>query len=190
MLSRETVPTQFGGCRLRLGARQAFTKRSFCIFFDPQENKKMRVRSIVVISLATLALIISAIGYAQVKRPFHDGSVWDIAFIRVKPGMDVGYMNYLAGDWKRNQEAFKKAGMILSYKVISTESHGPGDFNLMLMTEYKDLATMEANQDKGDTLSQQVIGDDQKQMQGYRDRSEMRENMGSRLSREVILEPK
>ena len=93
----------------------------------------MRVRSIVVISITALALIISAIGYAQVKRPFHDGSVWDISFIRVKPGMGVAYMNYLATDWKRNQEASKKAGLILSYKVISTEGHGTQDFNLMLM---------------------------------------------------------
>jgi len=150
----------------------------------------MRVRSIVVISITALALIISAIGYAQVKRPFHDGSVWDISFIRVKPGMGVAYMNYLATDWKRNQEASKKAGLILSYKVISTEGHGTQDFNLMLMTEYKDLATMEANADKGDALAQQVVGDDKVQMQGYRDRSEMREMIGDRLSREIILEPK
>lgn len=150
----------------------------------------MRVRSIVVVSIAALALIISAIGYAQVKRPFHDGSVWDISFIRVKPGMDVAYMNYLATDWKRNMEASKKAGLILSYKVIATEAHGPTDFNLMLMTEYKDLATMEANQDKGDALAQQVVGDDKTQMEGYKQRLEIREMIADRLSREIILEPK
>lgn len=150
----------------------------------------MRVRSIVVVSIAALALIISAIGYAQVKRPYHDGSVWDIAYIRIKPGMGSAYMNYLATDWKRNQEASKKAGIILSYKVIASEGHGVNDFNLMLMTEYKDLASMEANQDKADALGQQIVGDDQKQMQGYKDRSEMREIIGDRLSREIILEPK
>jgi hypothetical protein len=60
----------------------------------------------------------------------------------------------------------------------------------MLMTEYKDLATMEAGEDKADALSQKVIGTDEKQMQGYKDRSEIREVMGNRLAREVILEPK
>ena len=43
----------------------------------------------------------------------------------------------------------------------------------MLMTEYKDLATMEANEDKGDALAQKMIGNDEKQMQGYKDRSEI-----------------
>lgn len=58
------------------------------------------------------------------------------------------------------------------------------------MTEYKDLATMEANEGKADALLQRTIGDDSKQMQGYKDRSEIREVVGTRLAREIILEPK
>jgi hypothetical protein len=104
--------------------------------------------------------------------------------------MDAAYMDYLAGSWKANQEAAKKEGLILSYKVIGAEGHTPADWNLMLMTEYKDLATMEANEDKADALAQKMIGNDQKQMQGYKDRSEIREVMGDRLAREIILEPK
>jgi hypothetical protein len=60
----------------------------------------------------------------------------------------------------------------------------------MLMTEYKDLASMEAGQDKADALLQQVVGNDEKQMQGYRDRADIREIIGSRLGREIVLEPK
>jgi hypothetical protein len=60
----------------------------------------------------------------------------------------------------------------------------------MLMTEYKDLASMEANEDKADALAQKVVGNDDKQMQGYKDRLEIREVMGDRLGREVVLEPK
>jgi len=125
---------------------------------------------------------------AQVARPYRNGSVWDVAFIRVKPGMNNAYLTYLAGDWKREQEALKSAGIILSYKVLQTEPHNPGDFTLMLMTEYKDLATMEANESKADGIIQKVIGDDQKQVQGYKDRAEIRDVLGSRLAREIILE--
>lgn len=150
----------------------------------------MRIRSLVFVIVAAVTLIVSAIGFAQVKRPFHDGSVWDVAFIRMKPGMETAYFNYLASDWKKEQEAMKKAGIILSYKVIATEPHNPGDFNLMLMTEFKDLATMEANQQKADDLSQTVSGTDAQQMEGYKRRLEIREVLGNRLSREIILEPK
>jgi hypothetical protein len=60
----------------------------------------------------------------------------------------------------------------------------------MLMTEYKDLATMEAGEDKADAVSQKVSGSDEKQMQGYRERADIREVMGNRLGREIVLEAK
>ncbi len=150
----------------------------------------MKLKRTFIGSLVLLALVVGVSVFAQVKRPYHNGSVWSIAFIRMKPGMETAYLNYLAGPWKAEQEASKKDGLILSYKVIGAEGHTPGEWNLMLMTEYKNLATMEANEDKGDALAQKMIGNDDKQMQGYKDRSEIREVMGDRLAREIVLEPK
>ena len=150
----------------------------------------MNLRRMLISSITLMVLIVGVSVYAQVNRPYHNGSVWNIAFIRMKPGMETAYLDYLAGPWKANQEAAKKDGLILSYKVITTEGHNPGDWNVMLMTEYKDLATMEANEDKGDALAQKVVGPDEKQRQGYKDRLEIREVMGDRLAREIRLEPK
>ncbi len=145
---------------------------------------------ILVSSLIVLILTLSVVVVAQVSRPFRNGSVWSIGFIRMKPGMETAYLNYVAGEWKREQEALKKDGQIVSYKVLTTEAHGANDFNIMLMTEYKNLATMEANENKADALSQKVIGDDQKQMQGYKERLEIREVLQDRLAREIVLEPR
>ena len=150
----------------------------------------MKIKRMLVGSLVAGLLVIGISVYAQVNRPYHNGSVWNIAFIRIRPGMDTAYMNYLAGAWKTEQEAQKKDGNILSYKVLSVEGHTPGEFNLMLMTEYKNLATMEANEDKAEAVAQKVIGNDAVQMQGYKDRAEIREVLGDRLAREIILEPK
>jgi len=150
----------------------------------------MKIKRILVGSLVTALLIVGISVYAQVNRPYHNGSVWNIGFIRIKPGMDTAYMNYVAGQWKAEQEAQKKDGNILSYKVLSVEGHTPGEWNLMLMTEYKNLATMEASEDKAEAVAQRVVGNDEKQMQGYKERAEIREVMGNRLAREIILEPK
>lgn len=147
-------------------------------------------RRLAVSLVALLLLVVSATVYAQVNRPYRNGSVWDIGFIRMKPGMETAYLNYVATQWKREQEEMKKAGIVLSYKVLTTEAHGSGDWNIMLMTEYKDMATMEANEAKADALAQQVTGNDEKQRQGYRERLEIREVMGGRLAREIVLEPR
>ena len=140
----------------------------------------------LLVSLALLGLSV----YAQVSRPYRNGSVWDISFIRMKPGMETAYLTYLTTDWKREQEALKSNGYSLSYKVLETESHNPNDFNIILMTEFKDLASLEANEKKMDALGQQVVGSDQKQQQGYREREAIRDVLGGRLAREIVLEPR
>lgn len=150
----------------------------------------MKHKRIFVSSLIVILLAMSAVVFAQVSRPYRNGSVWNVAFIRMKPGMDTAYLNYIATEWKRNQDALKKEGIILSYKVLTTEAHGAADFNILLMTEYKDLATMEANEKKADNLAQQVVGNDAKQMQGYKERLEIREVLQDRLAREIVLEPR
>src|SRR2546428_2112252 len=108
----------------------------------------MKIRRMLLGSLVVGLLIVGISVYAQVNRPYHNGSVWNIAFIRIKPGMDTAYMNYVATKWKAEQEAQKKDGNILSYRVMSVEGHTPGEWNLMLMTEYTNLARMEADEDK------------------------------------------
>lgn len=150
----------------------------------------MTKKTVLVAALVMALGIACFTVYAQVARPYHDGTVWSIAFIHVKPGMEAAYMTYLASDWKKEQEALKSEGLILSYKVIGVESHTPGEFNLMLMTEYKNLAAMEAGADKAEAVGQRVTGSDQVQMQGYRNRAEIRDVLGDRLGREIILEPK
>jgi hypothetical protein len=151
-----------------------------------QRSKRLVVGFVLMVGVLATGLFV----HAQVTRPYRNGSVWQISMIRMKPGMETAYLNYVATDWKRVQESAKKEGLILSYRVLTTEGHGPTDWNMLLMTEYKDLATLEAGEQKSDALFQKAIGDDQKQMAGYKERLEIREVIGTRLAREVVLEPK
>ena len=58
---------------------------------------------------------------------------------------------------------------------------------MLILREYASLASMEANEEKSDTLSQQTEGTDQAQMQGYQDRSKYREVVATKVMRELIL---
>jgi len=145
----------------------------------------------LVLSMCVVVLILAVVGYTQtVTRPYRNGSVWSIAFIHTHAGMGNAYLSYLTSDWKREQEALKQQGMILSYKVLTTEAHGTNDWDVMLMTEYKDLATMEANEAKAEAMTTSLLGGDQKIEQGYRERTAIRDIVGERLAREIILEPR
>jgi len=156
-----------------------------------EQLMKNMIRVIAVLAFAAMLLPTFSLAQAVPVRPFHDGPVWDIAFIKAKPGVGLKYMEYLATEWKTEQEALKKAGLTLNYMVIETESHGPDDFNLMLMTEFKDLATLEADQDKREAVANKALNsNDKKMIEGYQERASWREIIGSRLAREITLEPK
>ena len=144
----------------------------------------------IALVLAVVCLLSFALPMLAQSKPYHEGSVWQIQYIHVKAGMEDRYSRYLAGDWKREQEAMKKAGYVLSYKAIETESHAPTDPNVILMTEYKDLTTLEANADKMDQLGEELFGGMPKVEAGYMDRSSYRDIIGGRLGREIVLEPK
>ena len=146
------------------------------------------VKCVAVGSVLSLAIATFSSVSAEQKRPYRNGSVWDLTFIRVKPGMDTAYLTYVAGMWKDEQIAARKAGLTLSYKILTTESHDATDWNILLMTEFKNLAAKEANAERLSAVWASIAGDDQKQIQGYRERSEMREFVGTRVAREILVE--
>jgi hypothetical protein len=141
-------------------------------------------------ALVVVCLLLFTLPLLAQSKPYHDGSVWEMQCIHVRAGMEDRYARYLASDWKKEQDAMQKAGYVLSYKAIRTEAHNPTDCNVILMTEYKNLATMEANEDKAEQLAQELFGGTPKIEAGYTDRSAYRDIIGSRLAREIILEPK
>jgi hypothetical protein len=145
--------------------------------------------AVLVLLVVTASVVAQMTTSAAPARIYSNGSVWNISMIRMKPGMESAYLTYVATDWKRQQEALRQEGLALSYRVIQTEGHTPTDWNLMLMTEYKDLASMEAGQPRMDAILQRVVGSEETQRQGYRIREDMREVIGTRLAREIRLVP-
>jgi hypothetical protein len=95
-------------------------------------------------------------------------------------------LQYLDGQFKKAEDAQIKAGFQKSYKILRTMNDG-GAWNVLILREYASLASIEANQDKSDALTQQMDGNDEAQMQGYQDRSKYREVVGTEYAREVVL---
>jgi hypothetical protein len=133
-----------------------------------------------------LAVVVAPPVVGQVYKYFTPGTVWTVTMIRIAPGMDQMYMQYLDGSFKKSEDAQVKAGLQKSYKILRTLDDG-GAWNLLILREYASLAAMEANVEKADALLQQTEGADQVQMQGYQDRSKYREVVGTKYTREVIL---
>jgi hypothetical protein len=53
---------------------------------------KTRLRRTLMTSAVLLVVIAAITVVAQVNRPYRNGSVWTVAFIRMKPGMETAYL--------------------------------------------------------------------------------------------------
>ena len=142
------------------------------------------LKKTLLTGLLAAAVVVPVVG--QVHKYFTPGSVWSVTMIRIAPGMDQMYLQYLDGQFKKTEDAQVKAGLEKSYKILRTMDDG-GEWNLLILREFQSLAALEANEEKSDALNQQALGTDQVQMQGYQDRSKYREVMGTKFAREVVL---
>ncbi len=122
--------------------------------------------------------------FTECYRP---GTVWTVSAIRIKAGMDPAYLQYLAGQFKKDEDAQVKAGYEKSYRILRTLDDDSSSWNLLILREYPSLAALEANEEKADTLSRLTVGDDQAVMKGYEDRSKVREVVWTRTAREFML---
>jgi len=145
----------------------------------------MRITRVVAL-IGILAATGAVPMIAQVHKFFSPGTVWTVTMIKMAPGMDQTYLEYLDGQFKKGEEAQIKAGFQKSYKILRTMDDG-GAWNLLILREYTSLSSLEANVEKSDAVLQQTSGTDQAQMKGYEDRSKYREVVGTKYARELVL---
>jgi hypothetical protein len=97
-------------------------------------------------AFAATLLIGCAAGSAQAQtaeRTYENGPVWTVGYIETKPGMFDDYLAYLAGPWKALQEAGKKRGDILDYKVLAVDSPREHESDVILLIQYKNMGVFD-----------------------------------------------
>ena len=147
----------------------------------------MRLSKGMGATAALLALTtLTSTAYAD-GRDWNDGPVINVASVRTAYGHFDDYMHYLATTYKQEQEAAKKAGLILSYRVVVIEPRGPQDPDILLVTEYKNWAALDHLGGKIDAINAQIEGSVEKTNQGAAERDKIRSILGSRTAQEALL---
>jgi hypothetical protein len=67
-------------------------------------------------------------------------------------------MNFLAGPYKQEREAEKKAGVITGWAVYQSDDRDENDWNIVLTTTYKNMAALDNLRDRADPITKQVYG--------------------------------
>lgn len=87
---------------------------------------------------APVALALSSPAAAQ-NSPFDPGNLIDVTGIDILDGGGIEYSNYLAREWRKNQEFAKTQGWISDYKVYSNIHPRDGEADLYLMVTYPSI---------------------------------------------------
>ncbi len=140
------------------------------------------MKHIAVLSLAFVA----AQAVAADEKPYTEGPITSVSFIRVKDGKTLDYVNYLKGTWRAEHEAEKKAGLVTEYHVYTVEPRHPGEANMILTVTHPNYATLDKVAEF-DAVVAKVEGSLKAADKGFADRGSMREVIGSELIQELIL---
>jgi len=141
--------------------------------------------TILSLGVAILFLLTSGLSHAQTPL-YKAGSVWTISMIKTKANMETEYLNSLKTNWKAINDEAVTQGLIMSYKILEGAGANPEDYDVMLMVETKNMASMEGNEEKYEAIRKKVMGGDDAMKAINTGRVNVREIYGSKMMREVI----
>src|SRR5579864_7540302 len=154
---------------------------------ETNQGKVMNIKRNSAACAAFIGLAVISVPAFADDHAYTDGPVVNVAAIRTEYGKFDEYMKYLDTTWKAEQEAAKKAGYIISYRVITVEPRGENDPDIYLVINYKNWAALDGATAKGDAIAKQVEGSLSTSNQGAVDRAKIRRVLGSWTGQELVL---
>lgn len=138
--------------------------------------------------LALVALVaIAAPASAQDQRPYTEGTVWEVSYVKTEPGHFDDYLRDLQAGWKRVNDMAMEQGYIVSYKIISAQPGHPGDWDLMLLIEYPNWAAFDGATSKFDPLVAEIFGGIPQSEDATVERTQLRTIQGGKVGQELRL---
>ena len=141
----------------------------------------------MILSLCLAASSLSLNARAQDVRQYSEGPVTEVDYIQVEYGHFEEYIDWLNSTWKPTMEAFKKAGLIIDYKVFRFTPKSPDQPNISLWITYKNGAAALDNGVELEEVAKKVIGSTEFQNKARVGRNEYRKVLGTEYVRELIL---
>jgi hypothetical protein len=134
-----------------------------------------------------VSVCFSGLVHAQSDAPYTEGPVWDITMVKTKYAMTDDYLKAIAKTFKGASEEAKKEGLIVDYKILLGTASSSQDFNILLMTAYKNMAALDNGREKFDPIARKLQGAPDQQRDAAVKRGELREILGDKLMREITL---
>src|SRR6516165_3466269 len=99
---------------------------------------------------------------------FSPKPVRTLEYIEVKPGMFGPAMGYLDDNWMRVREEARHNGSVLAYHRIAEQASDKNDWNVVLITEFKNQAARDASEKEFDAILKRLPQDTSAVIRGFK----------------------
>ena len=140
------------------------------------------IRYLLLLSAFLLSLPVSA----QLGTTYREGPVTEVTYLKIEYGHFDEYVEWLNSTWKPLNEAKKKAGLIIDYRVYTARPRKPEEPNVIFMITYPNMAALDRRAEENE-IAVEMIGSAKEQDAARIARSAYRKRLGTELIREVIL---
>ena len=94
-------------------------------------------------------------------------TVYQVSTIDLEPNVDAQYLNQMKRTWGTNMKVLKADGLIEDYHIYKSINQYDGDYDLLLVVQYKNLASLDSNPkrnkawDKATEKARKIISQEQ-----------------------------
>lgn len=144
------------------------------------------MKRMMLAAVAVSAFVAGAAVSAQVvERVWDNGTVWVITKLDVKPGQYNAYMKYVKEVGLPRVEYGRRQGDVIRQRVLSVENTREGEPDVLILTEYKNMAVFDRGPAFGEEMNRRLAGSlEARQAQQVQVRN-LADFKGSILAREV-----
>jgi len=139
--------------------------------------------------LLCLALLLIAPAVQAADKHYKPTSVWSVSLISVEPGQTETYLESLRGYYTSVMDEAMRQKLVLSYKIFVGDRANPHDWDVMILIEGPNWASLDGLDDKFEAIAAKLAGSadkaDSQQKKEMGERAKIRTIFGNKLMQQI-----
>jgi hypothetical protein len=151
----------------------------------------MKLFHFTIVLLVCFVLGLSNTTFSQDDDVYDEGTVWSLTFVRTGANVADDYLKDLSKTWKAFMDGAVKEGLIVSYKILIGPPANEDDFNIVLMIENKNMASLDPDPEREakfdameEKIKENMKGKYEETVTNYEN---LRQIYGTKVMREIFL---
>jgi len=135
------------------------------------------------------AMMLTAVPAMAQDLPLVGGDYWDVTSVKIDDGHFGDYADFLAGQFRRENEFAKSKGWIKAYYIFSNVNNRADEPDLYLVTVSDHVATPAEQIARNKEQNAHMQTDDRKQLAGSGQRATFRHITADMLLQQFVFKP-